>query len=107
MDIVEGYLSALETALLLVVPVLLLLTAAMWQLAWKALPYRIPILLAVANTVTGACATWLAWTVLYRSRVGPVPFELLPVTATTVFLLCVVPFMTTAYVLWINLPRAP
>lgn len=105
MDVVEAYLAAIETALLLAIPVLLVLTVWMWRLAWLSRPYRVPVMLAIANTVTGACATWLAWTVLYRSRVGLVPRELLPVTATSVFLLCVVPFLTTVYVLVLYVGR--
>jgi hypothetical protein len=102
---VEAYLGLIELALITAIPVLGILTLFSWWLAWKTRPYRLATIIAITNTVIGACATWLAWTVLYRSRVGALPVELLPVTATAVLTLCIVPSIITAYLAWVEARR--
>ncbi len=105
MDIAEAYVSAVETLLVLVVPILLVSTLFAWHVAHRFWPYRLPAAIALTNTVTGACATWLVWTTLYRARVGPVPDEFLPVTATTVLVLCIAPAFSIAYLAYLQVQR--
>jgi hypothetical protein len=102
MDPIEAYLALLEVLLITLVPVLAALTLFSWYFAWQASPYRLPVVIALSNTIIGACAGWLAFTVLYRSRNGPVPTEMLPITGTAVVALCVVPFLTTSYLVWLQ-----
>jgi hypothetical protein len=102
---IEAYLAAVEQALLLMVPASLMVTVYAWLLVWR---YRgqgvwLPIVLASACTIAGACTTWLSFTVLYRSRVGPVPTELLPVTASVVLLLNVIPLIAIGYLIALDI----
>jgi hypothetical protein len=102
MDLLEAYIAVLEVVLLTLVPGLLILTMFSWHIAFRARPYRLPVLLAISNTIIGACATWLSFTILYRSRAGPYPDYFIPITATSVVLLCLVPFLTTSYLAYLE-----
>lgn len=101
-EFVEAYLAAVELAMLISIPILAILTLYSWAVAINRRPYRLPLVLALANTVIGACATWLVWTVLYRSRIGLVPTDFLPITATAILLLCTVPFFSTLYLVYLE-----
>jgi hypothetical protein len=105
LDLMQAYLAFLETVLITLVPALAALTIFSWVLAWRRRMYRLPTILAVVNTIVGGCSGWLAFTVMYRSRVGPVPIEFLPITATVLVLLCCVPFVTTLYLVWLETRR--
>jgi hypothetical protein len=100
--VLEAYLAFVELALLLVVPMLVILTVFSWWLAWQTRPYKLAYIIAIKNTIIVFGAGWLAWTVLYRSRIGPVPTEFLPVTATAILALCITPFLTTIYLVWLR-----
>jgi hypothetical protein len=104
-DWIEAYLAVIELALITAIPVLFIVTVFSWWLAWRARPYRLATIIAITNTVIGASASWLAWTVMYRSRIGAVPNEFLPITATALLALCLVPSMITAYLAWLETMR--
>lgn len=100
----EAYLALVEQLLLLVVPLAFILTAYSWILVWRyrGTGVRLPVILAVICLIVTACGTWLSWTILYRSRVGPIPPDLLPVTATAILLLDVVPFLAVGYLAYLD-----
>jgi len=102
---IEAFLAFVETVLLTAIPVLAFLTLYSWLLAWRKRPYRLPFVIALVNTVDGGAVAWLAFTVLYRARVGPVPVELLPVTATAVMTLVLMPFLITTYLVVLEARR--
>jgi hypothetical protein len=102
-EFVEAYLAFVELAIILAAPLMGLLTLFSWYLAFKTWPLQSALLIAVCNTVILSSAGWLAWSVLYRSRIGVVPIEFLPITATAVLMLCVVPFFLTVYLLVLTL----
>lgn len=99
------YVLAIEWALLIAVPVLGILTLFSWYEAHRLWPYRVPALLAISNTIVGAAATWMAWTVLYREQFGVAPDIYLPLTATAVLVLCLVPWVTTVYLVYLEARR--
>lgn len=104
-EFIDGYVAVIETLLLIVVPVLAILTAYSWWEArrlWKVDRYWLPIVIAMSITITGAAATWLVFTTLYRDKVGVVPLEFLPLNATSVLLLCVSPLLVPGYLLWLR-----
>lgn len=100
--LVEAYLAFVELLLLTIVPTLVPLTIFSWWLAWSTRPYKLPFIIATKNTIVLFAAGWLAWSTLYRARVGPVPVEFLPITATAVVALCFTPFLTTVYLVWLR-----
>ncbi len=100
--VVEAYLAIMELFLLTLVPMLAILTVFSWWLAWQTRPYKLAYVIAIKNTVTLFAAGWLAWTTLYRARIGVVPEEFLPITATAVVALCATPFLTTTYLAWLR-----
>ena len=102
-DFWEGYIAVIELGLIMAVPVLLILTAYSWGLAVQAWPkFKLPAIIAIKNTLIGAGASWMAWTVLYRVRSGPVPIEYFPITATAVLVIVIAPFFTTIYLVWLR-----
>lgn len=105
MTAVELYIDLIQAALLIAIPVLLVLTVFSWFEARRLWPYRVPLILALSNSFIGASATWLAWTVLYREQIGPIPEEWLVGTATAVLILCIVPWLTTVYLVYLEATR--
>ena len=101
----EAYLALIEQLLLLIVPVAFVLTIYSWFLVgrYRNRSLRLPFILAVICTIVTVCATWLSWTVLYRSRVGPVPLDYLAVTGTAILALTVVPFLGVGYLAYLDI----
>lgn len=93
----DEYIGLMETLLFVALPVLALLTLFSWYQARRLWPYRLPVIIAIKNTVIGAAASWLAWSELYHDQVGEPPDWYPAVTATAVVLLCFVPLLSTAY----------
>jgi hypothetical protein len=106
MNWVEGYINVIEVLLLIAIPALGILTLFSIWLAWRARPYRLAAVIAISNVIVGAAATWLAWSIIYRDQVGPVPPEALALTATATLALCTVPSMSTGYLAWIEARRS-
>jgi hypothetical protein len=106
----EAYLAALETALIsIVLPLAFLLTLYSWLFAiraWRAPRHRqsdpspkLPFAIALSLTVAGASITVLAWSVWYRSRIGPLPEWAYPLVATATVSISVVAYLPIIYII--------
>lgn len=101
-EFIEFYINMTEWILLTLIPPAAVLTLMSWRLARKWWPYRIPTVVASVNTIVGACATWLAITVIWRWRVGIAPEWFIPLTATAVVVLPIVTFLNTALLVYLD-----
>jgi len=114
---VEAYIAFLETLLIMLVPLLGLLTIYAWWFAvkvhraWAAGDHaeprpRLPLAIAIKDTVALVAAATLAWSVLWRSRIGPLPEEALPWIATSTLVLMVGCYASTLYIIVVEISSA-
>ena len=104
-EFVAAYIGAIEWLVLLLIPAMAILTAYAWRLAFRYWPYKLPLIKAITCTIVGGAVTWIGFTTVWRWRVGPTPIEFIPITATVVLALCVVPFLTVGYLVWLDLGK--
>ena len=93
---VEVYLSWMEWLLLAALPAMAVLTIRSWRLAKRYWPYKIPVVIALVNTIVGACATWLTIVNVFRSTLGLPPDWFAVLTATSVVAQSTVVFLLSA-----------
>lgn len=101
-DWVEAYVSVMEWVLLAALPAMAVLTVVSWRLARRYWPYKIPVVIALVNTIVGACATWLTIVNIFRSTLGLPPDWFAVLTSTSVVAQSTVVFFNTALLAFLD-----
>ena len=100
-EFIDLYVRVAGWLLLAELPAAAILTIVSWRLARKWWPYLIPVVGAIVNTIVGACATWLAITVVFY-WFAPVPNWFALFTATTLVMLPAVTFLNTGLLVYLD-----
>lgn len=90
-----------------VVPLAVCATAAAWYFVWlyRGHGVRLPLVLAIVNTLALFPAVLLAW-LAYRARIGlPRIAEIQDLVALSILVLDLIPVITTGYLVWAHLRR--
>ena len=99
---VEIYVSWMEWILLAALPAMAVLTILSWRLARRYWPYKIPVVIALVNTIVGACATWLTIVNVFRSTLGLLPDWFAILTSTSIVAQSTVVFLNTALLAFLD-----
>jgi hypothetical protein len=92
----------MEWILLAALPAMAVLTILSWRLARRYWPYKIPVVIALVNTIVGACATWLTIVNVFRSTLGLLPDWFAILTSTSIVAQSTVVFLNTALLAFLD-----